>query len=345
MRGTMRAIADAAQTAGFLILLASLPAGAQTQTPASEPAAASGPYKLVKTIDLPGGRGGTGGQIAFDTETAAVWLAQAPSKNVVVIETGANTVRQVIEGIENPAGICFSEHYAFVADTAANATAVIGKRSLEKATSLKLVGQQPDNVYFDTKNGALWIAASGGELTVYKAVGHGGLKRLAGLKLKPAPTKEPLGKGIYVASKDRIYQPVDDRIEVIDPMSRRTEHTWKVADAVRITSLSYDAKADRLIAGTVGKIVAVIDAKTGKELGKVTLKGEVGAVATDSGTRHAFAADRAGQIAVIDIDRASLAATIPSDAEVRALTLDPHSHFLYVYRDQANKVDVFAPRQ
>jgi DNA-binding beta-propeller fold protein YncE len=345
MRGTMRAIAALARAAGFLLALSSASAGAQTQAPAAAPAGPLGPYKLVKTIDLPGARGGAGGQIAFDAETASVWVAQAPSKNIVVIETGANTVRQVVEGIQSPSGICFSEHYAFVADTAANATAVIGKRSLEKATSLKLVGQQPDNVYFDTKNGALWIAASGGEITVYKAVGHGGLKRLAGLKLKPAPAKEPLGRGIYVASKDRIYQPVDDRIEVIDPMSRRSEHAWKVADAVRITSLSYDAKADRLIVGTVGKFVAFIDAKTGKEVGKVALKGEIGAVASDPSTRHAFAADRAGQIAVIDIDRTSLAALIPSDVEVQALTLDPHSHYLYVYRDQANKVDVFEPRQ
>ena len=345
MRGTMRAIAAVARAAGIVVALSSASAGAQTQAPGSAPVGSPGPYRLVKTIDLPGDRGGVGGQIAFDAETATVWVAQAPSKNVVVIETGANTVRQVVEGIENPSGICFSEHYAFIADTAANATAVVGKRSLEKATSLKLVGQQPDNVYFDTKNGALWIAASGGEITVYKAVGRGGLKHLAGVKLKPAPVKEPLGRGIYVASKDLIFQPIDDRIEVIDPMSRRSERAWKVADAVRITSVAYDPKSERLIAGTVGKFVAVVDAKTGKELGKVALKGEIGAIAIDSGTRHAFAADRAGQVAAIDIDRAALVASIPSDAEVRALTLDPHSHYLYVFRDQANKVDIFEPRQ
>ena len=313
------------------------PTSGQTSSP---PVA---PYKLVKTIDLPGARGGTGGEVALDPDTGTVWLAQAPNASVVVIDTESNEVRQVIEGIERGSGIGFSEHYAFVSDGAANTVVVIGKRSLEKAADLKPGGTEPDGVYFESKRGEMWVTASSGEMTIFKAVGHGGFKRLAGLKLKSGPAGKAPGTGLYLAAKDRLYQPVDEVIDVIDPASRHIEHSWKAAGAGRIASVAYDAKTDRLVAASSGRGVLVFDAKSGKLMAQVPIEGKLEAVAVDPALRRAYVADRAGTVDVIDLDRSLPLTAIPSEPEVHSVTVDPETHLLYVYRDHGNKVDVFAP--
>lgn len=280
--------------------------------------------------------------MAFDEETGAIWLAQVPARNIVVLQTKDNTVRQVIEGIEAPSAIAFSEHYAFVSDAMNNVAAVIGKRSLELATMLKPVGRRPNGVYFEPKHGTVWVGTASGDFTIFKAVGRGGFKRLAGLRLRPGPSAEPVGAGVYVAAKNRIYQPVDDMIEVIVPTNRKIERVWKTGIGGRLTSLAFDTKSERLIGGGTGKTVVLIDTRNGRVLGKTNVAGEIGDVAVDTALRRAYVADSAGRIDVVGLDRGKLIKSVPSDAGIMALAVDPRSHLVYVYRDRANKVDVLA---
>ena len=333
-----------------VLLMALLLAGgsfvvASAQTPA-QPRAGTKPalsYARVKTIDLPGTRGGTSGAIAFDVDTATIWLSQAANRNLVVIETAANNVRQVIEGVDAAREIGFSEHYVFIGDAAETAAIVIGKRSFEKAAALRPVGARPGPVYFDSKQGQLWVASAGGEMTVFKAVGRGGFKHLAGLKLRPNPPAGPLGNGVYLALKDRLYQPVDETIDVINPKSLKLEHVWAVTSSGRIASLAYDAKSDRLLAAGEGVVIA-IDARSGKPAARLLIKGKAGAIAADSGLRRAYVADAAGLVEVLDLDHDALASSFASEPGVHALAVDTNTHYVYVYRSRANKVDVFAPR-
>ncbi len=341
----MRRMAIALLAAAALALGAS---DAAAQTQGARPGQPAGPapasYRLVQTIDLPGAKGGASGEVALDLDTGTLWVAQASNRSVVVIETESNRVRQVIEGVERGSGIGFSEHYAFVSDAASNAVVVIGKRSLEKAADLRASGAEPDGVYFDAKHGEVWVTAGTGDMTIFKAVGRGGFKRLAGLKLKSGPAGAAPGVGLYLAAKDRLFQPVDDGIEVINPASRHIEHSWKVSGAGRIASVAYDAKTDRLVAATSSRGVLVLDAKSGKVAAQVALQGRLQAVAVDSALRRAYVADRAGTVDVIELDRGVLLAAIPSEPEAHSLTVDPRTHLLYVYREQGNQVDVLAPQ-
>ncbi|MFI4988296.1 MAG: YncE family protein [Alphaproteobacteria bacterium] len=335
----------AALPAAFLLALSAL-AGARAQTPAAPAAGqkASPPYLQLKTIDLPGTSGGSGGAVAFDTDTDTVWLSQAVNRNLVVVDAATNTVRRVIEGVETASEIGFSEHYVFIPDAMNPAAVVIGKRSLEKAAALRPVGASPGAAYFDSKQGLLWVTAANGEMTVFKAVGRGGFKHLAGLRLKPGPPKETPGAGLYVLSKDRLYQPVDDVIDVINPKSLKLEHIWNTAAAGRIASLAYDPRTDRLVAGSEASLVLVVDAKSGKAVARLPIRGKAGAVSVDPGLRRAYVADAAGLVEVIDLDRNTIVTSFASEPGVRALAVDPTSHALYVYRARANKLDVYAPR-
>lgn len=320
-----------------LAISASAPTGR-----AAEPELA--PYKQIKIIDLPGAEGGNGGAMAFDADTGTVWLAQSPDRNVVVIETKGNSVNRVIDGVERPRGIAFDPHLAFVADADAAKLIVLDKRSFEKVATLDRVGAHPEAIYVESDHGTVWVAATDGELTAFEPAGEHGFKRVASLELNTAHGKAPLGTGLYVAERQRIYQPVAGGIVAIDPALRTVDYRIRLDRVGRIGCLAYDAKSGRLIAGTDRHRLLFIKAATGTLIGVLRLKGEIGALAVDPGMGRLYAADGAGTVDVIDLAHVTLLATLPTETGVHALALDPGSHLVYVYRGHANKVDVLAPQ-
>jgi DNA-binding beta-propeller fold protein YncE len=59
---------------------------------------------------------------------------------------------------------------------------------------------------------------------------------------------------------------------------------------------------------------------------------------------RAYVGDKAGHVDVIDLGTNTLISPIPSDKDMHTPTVDPRTHAVYVYRDQNNKLDVFAAK-
>jgi DNA-binding beta-propeller fold protein YncE len=308
--------------------------------------ASAGPteYTLVKTIDLPGGKGGHGDWVTFDSATDTVWLAQAPDHAVVVIDAKTNRVRKVIGDIEEGNGIALSAHDAFLADGKGNKVVVVDKRSFAKVAELTDVGKTPDGLYWDERAGTLFVAADDdNQLTAFKS-GKNGFKKIGSLKLEPNPAKDGPDVGILVASRGRIYQPVDNKIDVIDAKTMKIETVWDPGIKGSSKSIAYDPKTGHLVVGTTDKAVLIIDAANGKVIATIPVAGAVDQSVVDSGARRAYVGDKAGHVDVIDLDANTLIAPIPSDKDMHTLTVDPRTHAVYVYRDQNNKLDVFAAK-
>lgn len=308
--------------------------------------AGAGPteYTLVKTIDLPGDKGGHGDWVAFDTATDTVWLAQAPDHNVVVIDAKTNRIKKVIDGIEEGNGIALSAHDAFLADGKGNKVVVVDKRSYAKKAVLTDVGKTPDGLYWDARAGMLWVAADDdNQLTEFKA-GKDGFKKVGSLKLEPNPAKDGPDVGTFVAAQGRIYQPVDNKVDVIDARTMKIATVWDPGVKGSTKTIAYDAKSGHLVIGTTDQAVLIADAKDGKVIARVAVAGAVDESVVDGSARRAYVGDKAGHVDVIDLDTNTLIASIPSDKDMHTLTVDPRTHAVYVYRDQGNKLDVFAAK-
>jgi DNA-binding beta-propeller fold protein YncE len=301
-------------------------------------------YQLVKTIDLPGDKGGHGDWVAFDRDTNTVWLAQAPDHQIVVIDAKTNAVKKTIEGIEEGNGITFSNRDAFLADGKGNKVVVVDKRSFAKAAELTDVGKTPDGVYWEPKSERLWVAADDDDqLTVFKFA-NGKFEKTTSFKLNPNPAKDGPDVGIFVPSQDRIYQPVDNKVDVIDAKTMKIETVWDPGVKGSTKSIAYDPKTDHLIVGTTDKNVLILNAKTGAVVATIPVAGSVDQSVIDESARRAYVGDKAGHVDVIDLDANKLVTTIASDKDMHTLTVDPQTHTLYVYRDQGNKMDVFAAK-
>lgn len=303
-------------------------------------AAAQSEYKLVKTIDLPGDKGGHGDWTAFDTDTRTVWLSQSPDHNVVVIDAATNVVKGVIPDIEDGNGIALSPRYAFLSDNKGGVTIVVDKRSFKRIATLRPQGKGPNGTTYVAKTGTVYISSDSNDMTVFRAqepfqqVGH--------FKLHPDPAKDGPDVALYVAAKDRLYQPDDNAVDVIDPRDNRIVAVWQPGIAGQAKPIVYDRKTNHFILGTTDLKMLVLDGKSGKVLATIPVKGKVDETAIDEGARRAFVGDKAGLIEVIDLDRNKVVDVLPSEPNVHTLTVDPKSHAVFVYRNESNKVDVFA---
>jgi len=299
-------------------------------------------YQLIKTIDLPGGKGGHGDWVTFDRDTNTVWLAQAPDHDVVVIDAKTNTVKKVIDGIEEGNGIALSEHDAFLADGKGNKVVVIDKRNFGKVAEITDVGKTPDGVYWQPDARRLWVVSDDdNELSVFKPA-VSSFEKVASFKLQPNPAKDGPDVGTFVASRDSIYQPVDNKVDVINAKTMKIRAVWSPGVKGSTKTIVYDPKSGHLLVGTTDKDVVILDAKDGRVIATIPVAGSVDQSVVDELARRAYVGDKAGHVDVIDLDTNQLLTTIASDKDMHTLTIDPRTHAVYVYRDQANKVDVFA---
>lgn len=299
--------------------------------------AADTPYRLVKTIDLPG-KGGHGDWTTFNPSTGFVWLSQSPNHAIVVIDTRSNTIAHVIPDVANSNGIGFAGNYAFAADNDSDAVIVIDQQSYDKIATLKPAGKGPDTVNYLSKEERIYVSGSNDatEFSVSKP-----FKIEANIRLKPEPVKDGPDIAVYAAAKDVVYQPVDNVIDVIDVKTGQVAAVWDVGIKGSAKAAAYDAKTNHVIVGTGEQKVLVIDADNGRVVATVPVPGAVDATVLDEKIRRAYVGDKSGVVDIIDLDTNKLVGSLPSEKNAHTLAVDTDTHAVYVYRNESNKVDVF----
>ncbi len=303
------------------------------------PATAATGYKLIKTIDLPGGKGGHGDWTTFDPTTGTVWLSQSPDHNVVVIDANTMSIKGVISGIENGNGIAVTPQYAFLSDNQRNVTVVVDKNTLAKIATLTPQGKGPNGTVYDSKSGTVLVTTDSNDATVFSA--NPPFAALAHFRLRPDPAKDGPDVGLYVPTLDRVYQPVDNVVDMLDLNSYKVLSVWKPGIKGSGKPIVYDHRTNRFILGTTDRKMLVLDPSSGAVLTAIPVKGAVDETVIDEGARRAYVGDKAGLIEVIDLDQDKVVDSLPSEKNVHTLAVDTKTHTVFVYRNQSNKVDVF----
>jgi DNA-binding beta-propeller fold protein YncE len=298
-------------------------------------------YKLIKTIHLPGDKGGHGDWTTFDPATDTVWLSQSPDHNVVVLDAQTMSIKHVIPGIKDGNGIALTPNYAFLSDNGSDVTVVVDKNTFEKVATLHPQGKGPNGTVFDPKIDTVLVTTDSDDATVFSAqkpftvVGH--------FRLQPDPAKDGPDVGLYVPSLDRVYQPVDNVVDVVDLNTRTVTQVLKPGIEGSAKPIVYDSKTDRFILGTTDMKMLVLDGKTGNVVSSIPVSGKVDETVIDEAARRAYVGDKAGKVEVIDLDQDKVVDTLPSEPNVHTLAVDTKTHRIFVYRNVSNKVDVFEP--
>lgn len=299
-------------------------------------------YALLKTINLPGTKGGHGDWLAYDQDTRSVWLAQSPDNNTVVIDTDTNAIKAVIPGVLNSNGLALTPQYAFVADVGNNTVDVIDKRTFQKVGTAKPTGTTPDSTTYVPSTNQVYVASD--DNNTEDAIGTAApFASATTIQLLPQPSADGPDVSTYVASKDKLYQPDQGQVDVIDPHTNTIVATWPILSSGDVKPLVYDPVTNHFLAGTTNNQMLVLDGDTGKVLASIPISGSVDETAIDVGARLAYVGDKAGVVDIINLDTNQLVGDLPAEKGMHTLAVDPTTHEVYVYENNANRVDVFAP--
>jgi YVTN family beta-propeller protein len=288
--------------------------------------AASGPgYKVANTYKV----GGDGGWDYLTADSAARRLYISRSTHVIVLDLDSGKTVGDIPDTPGVHGIALAPDLGrgFTSNGRENTVSIFDTKTLATSSKVK-VGENPDAILYDpaTKRVFTFNGRSQDSTAIDATSG----KVLGTIKLD--------GKPEFAASdgKGGLWVNIEDKSELvsIDPNKLEIKSKWPLAPCTEPSGLSLDKENRRLFVGCDNKMMAVVDADSGKVLATPAIGEGVDATAFDDETGLAFAS--CGGDGVLTVvkeespDKFSVAENVPTQAGARTMALDSKTHNVYL---------------
>jgi len=286
-------------------------------------AAAGSGYHVVTTHKL----GGDGGWDYLTTDSEARRIYISRGTHVMVVDADSGKVVGDIPDTPGVHGIALAPELGrgFTSNGREGTVSVFDIKTLATSSKVK-VGDNPDAILYDpaTKRVFTFNGRSQDSTAIDAATG----KVLGTIKLD--------GKPEFAASdaKGMIYVNIEDKSELtaIDPNKLEVKAKWPLAPCTEPSGLSIDRKNRRLYVGCDNKMMAIVDADSGKVLATPAIGDGVDATAFDAGTGLGFASCGEGVLTVVKEDSPGKFSSenVPTQKRARTLALDSKTHKVFV---------------
>jgi DNA-binding beta-propeller fold protein YncE len=282
-------------------------------------------YHQLKKIAIPGD--GFWDYLIADGATGRVFVSHGTEVDVVDSKKGGVTGK--IDGLKLVHGIALAPEFnrGFISDGGANQVVVFDLTTLAKVGEVA-AGMNPDGIIYDP--GSKRVFAFNGRSSSATAIDAekgtlAGTVMLEGKPEFPAPD----GKG-------HIYVNIEDKSEVMDIDSKALTvvHTWPLAPCQEPSGMAMDTKTRRLFSGCDNKMMAVMNADTGKVVTTVPIGDGVDATWFDPGTKYVL--NSCGQDGVLTVihedspDKYTVVENVKTEKAARTMALDPKTHNIYL---------------
>jgi YVTN family beta-propeller protein len=288
------------------------------------------------------GKGGHGDVVVADPAAHAVYVAQSPDNNVVVIDTTTNTVKAVVPAIAQANGIAFNDSYVFVAEAASNAVAVIAKPRWQVVATVPSGGKTPDAVYDDPAENSVFVANDDSN-NIEQFSASPPFTVAGTLPLQPSPAKSGPDLGTYAPTQHRIYQADDNDVLVIDPKTRTIQKviSLPLPDGVAAKDMYYDPTRNLLWVATSGPQLLALDPANGTVVATVKTTSGADQISADPSRGLLFLGEgKAGVLGVVDIAARHAVTDIKTEPDFHTLDYLPGSDLVYAYLNASNQIAV-----
>jgi YVTN family beta-propeller protein len=287
--------------------------------------AAAGPgYHIIATYKL----GGDGGwdYLTMDTTERRLYISRATHVMVVDADSG----KSVGDIADTPGvhGIALAPELGrgFVSNGREGTVSIFDPKTLATSSKVK-VGDNPDAILYDSASKRVFaFNGRSQDATALDAV-KGTV--LGTIKLG--------GKPEFAASdgKGEIFVNIEDKSELlaIDPNKLEVKTRWPLAPCTEPSGLALDRKHRRLFVGCDNKMMAVVNADSGKVITTLPIGEGVDATWFDDEANLAFASCGEGVLTVVreeSPDKFSVAANVPTQQGARTMALDSKTHNVWV---------------
>jgi len=262
----------------------------------------------------------------FDSATRRLFISRGT--HVVVLDVDSGKVVGDIPNTPGVHGIALAPDLGrgFVSNGRGNNVTIFDLKTLA-TIGQAAAGQNPDAIIYDiaTKRAFAMNGRSGDVTAIDGESGNVAGTIAVGGKLEFAAAD---GTG-------RIYVNVEDKSEIaqIDSQKLTVTARWPLAPCEEPSGLAMDTATRRLFAGCHNKMMAVVDANTGKVIATPAIGEGVDANRFDPVTKFAFASCGEGVLTVVhedSPDKFSVVENVPTQRGARTMALDPRTHEVYL---------------
>ena len=300
-------------------------AGVQvTLNAAPRAAAGASGYHVSKTIPV----GGEGFWDYTTVDSDARRLYVSHGTHVVVLDADTQAVVGDIPDTQGVHGIAIASEsgHGFVSNGRSNNVTMFDLKTLKTLGTIP-AGTNPDAIIYDPYSKRVFaMNGRSGDITAINAADG-----------KVAGTIPVGGKLEFAAAdgKGTIYVNVEDKSQLvhIDADKLTVLHTWPLASCKEPSGLAMDTKTRRLFVGCDEKIMAVVNADTGKVIATLPTGDGTDANGFDPGTGFAFSSNGEGTLTVVhedSPDKFTVVENIATKKSARTMALDLKTHNIFL---------------
>ena len=288
-------------------------------------AADSPGYHVSKKLAV----GGEGGWDYLTVDSAGRRLYVSHATRVVVIDTDSGRVVGEIPNTEGVHGIAIAPELnrGFTSNGRSSTITIFDLKTLKTLGDVKSTGQNPDAILYDSSSGRVFAFNGRSNNATVIAAKSGKVESTITLDGKPEFEASDGAGRVFVNLEDK------SMIAVIDAKKLSVEKTWPLAPCEEPSGMAIDREHKRLFVGCSNKLMAVVDAESGKVVGTVPIGSGVDANAYDPGTGLAFASCGEGTLTVARADgpdKYVVAQNVETQRGARTMALDEKTHTVFL---------------
>jgi YVTN family beta-propeller protein len=283
----------------------------------------AGGYHVIRRMQI----GGDGGwdYLRVDPDAHRIYISRGTHMMVVDEISG-----KVVGDITNTQGVhgialAFDLGKGYTSNGGANSVSVIDLKTLKTLSEIKIAGEGPDSIIYDPMTKRVFtFNGKSHDSTVIDTTSE---KVVGTVKLAGKPEEPALdGKGnVFVNIEDK------SSISEFDAKTLAIKGTWPIAPCEEPSGLAMDTVHRRLFA-VCDKVMAVINADTGKVVASPPIAGDPDGDGYDPKTGMLFASCREGMLSIIhqdSPDKYSVVGNVTTQYGARTMTMDPKTGHIF----------------
>ncbi len=312
--------------AGSVLLAGGLAATADAALTSSEPR-----FEVQQRWDVGGNVSGNDGWWDYLTlDASGQRLFVSRSSRVEVIDTTSGSVIGSIHNTRGVHGIALAPdlNRGFTSNGQADSLTVFDLQTLAVIQEVKIAGHHPDAILYEpTGKHVFAFNGKSKDVTVLDA------SKLSVIGTISVPDKPEFAVD---DGAGRIYVNIESdpgQMVVINSRKLTAEVNWPLPGCSSPSGLAIDRTNHRLFSVCDGKVMAITDARTGRQVARVPIGDWPDAAAYDAKRHLVFSSNGDGSLTVVrqlSADRYEVAATVPTQHGARTMALDPTSGKIYL---------------
>lgn len=287
-------------------------------------AARAADYHQIKKVAL--GGEGFWDYLGFDPGARRLYISH--STHVMVLDADSYQVVGDILDTQGVHGIAIAEKFGrgFTSDGRANQVTIFDLKTLKTIGTVK-TGEGPDGIIYDPASERVFTfnGHAGTSTAIDAATGN------------VAGTIELGGDPEFAAADGRghVYNNLENKSEVleIDSHSLKILNRWPLAPCESPSGMAIDARHHRLFIGCHNKMMAIMDADTGKVIATPPIGQGVDANRFDPATDLAFSSNGDGTLTVVHESsprKFAVVQNVETERGARTMELDPKTHRVFL---------------